>query len=300
MENLNDNEKKVDSVVEAQSKLANNAGKKQKKHILPVGKIDEYPEDENAHIVGSNVFVDGIVFDDKFEYIVHNPIKRFFMDFIWGIGIVLLSIVNALIFGFYVKGKKYSRQVKKSKKGAITVSNHCMGLDCVMACQANCPKMTYLPTLHTTFQLPYVRHIVRWLNAFPIPNTTSGTIKFVKEVDEVLQKGKFVHFFPEASLWPWYDRVRTFKPGAFSFAIRNDVPVLPLVVLFRPRKITRLFLKRPKVSIQILEPMYADPTLKGKAQINELTQRVHDAMQHCVEENNLKYYGKKSTKAHID
>lgn len=300
MEEIENKQKHADAVIEAQSKLANESGKKQKKHIIPVGNVDEYPEDENAHIVGSNTFVEGIVFDDKFEYIVHNPIKRFFMDFIWFTGIALLSIVNALIFGFYVKGKKYARAVKKSKKGAVTISNHCMGLDCVMACQANWPKMTYLPTLHTTFQLPYVRHIVRWLNAFPIPNTTSGTMKFVKEVDEVLQKRKFVHFFPEASLWPWYDRVRKFKPGAFSFAARNEVPILPLVVLFRPRKITRIFFKRPKVSIQILEPIYADPNLKGKAQINDLMNRAHDVMQKCVEENNLKYYGKKSTKAHID
>ncbi|MCI7401717.1 MAG: 1-acyl-sn-glycerol-3-phosphate acyltransferase [Christensenella sp.] len=292
-------QKTKDAIIDQQKSIADNSGKKQKKHIIPVGNIDTYPEDENAHIVGSNTFVDGVVFDDSFEYVIHNPVKRFFMTLLWFTGIALLSIVDTFVFGFYIKGKKHVAKVIKDKKGAITVSNHCVGIDCVMACQANWPKMSYLPTLHTTFQLPYVRHIVHWLNAFPIPNTTSGTIKFVKEVDELLQNKKFVHFFPEASLWPWYDRIRKFKPGAFSFACRNNVPVIAQVVLFRPRKLTK-FLKRPKISIEILEPFYPNPDLKGHAQVNELMQRVHDAMEKKMIENNMKYYGVKSTKAHLD
>lgn len=287
-----------DKLIEAQCKASNAAdssGKKPKKHILPTGNIDVYPEDENAHIVGSNTFLD-VTFDENFEYVVKNPVKRFFMNLLWFTGMALLPIATAFGFGFYVKNKKYIRQVMRSKKGAITVSNHCMMLDCVMVCQANWPKMSYLPTLHTTFQLPYVRHIVHWLNAFPIPNTMAGTKKMISEVDELLKKGRFVHFFAESSMWPWYDRVRKFKPGAFHFACRNEVPVIPMAVLFRPRKLTKIFSKRPLVSIKILEPIYANPELKGKAQTEELTLRAHDMIKECVEQNNLKYYGKLSTK----
>lgn len=286
-----------DSEIQKQKKLANNTNLHldEKKHIIPVGDISEYPEDENAHVIGSNTFLD-IQFDENFEYIIKNPVKRFFANTLWFTGMLFMPIVTGLWCGFRVKGDKYRRQVTLKRSGAVTVSNHVYMMDCVMACQANVPKMTYLPTLHTTFQLPYVRHIVHWLNAFPIPNTTRGMKKFISEVDGLLKKGRLVHFFPEAAMWPYYDDVRNFLPGAFHFAVRNNVPVIPMAIKFRPRKLTKWISKKPLISLEILPPIYPDTTLTTKEATALLTKQAHDAIADCVHKNNLKYYGVESVK----
>lgn len=269
--------------------------KKEKTHIIPVADTIEYPENEDEHMMGSNTFLD-VVFDENFEYIIRNPIKKFFGALLWCIGMTLLPIITFFMYGFKVKNKKYVRRVRKSGSGALTVCNHVHMMDCVMACQANWPKMSYLPTLHTTFQLPYVRHIVHLLNAFPIPNTTRGTKKFIEEMDGLLQRGKFVHFFPEGAMWPWYDKIRTFKPGAFHFAVKNDIPVIPMAIKYRPRKLTKIFSKHPLVSLEVLPPIYPNKELPTKKCVADLTQRVHDAIAQCVEFNNEKYFSKKVSK----
>ena len=243
----------------------------------------------------SNTFLD-VVFDENFEYIIRNPIKKFFGCLLWMFGMTLLPIITFFMYGFKVKNKKYIRRIIKEGSGAITVSNHVHMMDCVMACQANWPKMSYLPTLHTTFQLPYVRHIVHLLNAFPIPNTTAGTKKFIEEMDGLLQRGKFVHFFPEGALWPRYDKIRTFKPGAFHFAVKNNVPVIPLAIKYRPRKLTKIFSTHPLVSIEVLPPVYPNTELPVKKNVYDLTQRAHDAIAQCVEYNNDKYFSPKIKK----
>lgn len=273
----------------------NEKKKKEKTHILPVGDTDEYPENEDEHMIESNTFLD-VVFDENFEYIIKNPVKKFFGCLLWMFGMTLLPIITFFMYGFKVKNKKYIRRIIKSGSGALTVSNHVHIMDCVMACQANWPKMSYLPTLHTTFQLPYVRHIVHLLNAFPIPNTTAGTKKFIEEMDGLLKRGKFVHFFPEGALWPWYNKIRTFKPGAFHFAVKNNVPVIPLAIKYRPRKLTKIFSKRPLVSIEVLPPVYPNTELPAKKSVYDLTQRVHDAIAQCVEFNNDKYFSPKIKK----
>lgn len=290
----------VDPEIQRQKKLANNTNLHldEKKHIIPVGDISEYPADENAHVIGSNTFLD-IQFDENFEYIIKNPVKRFFANTLWFTGMLFMPIVTGFWCGFRVKGDKYRRQVTRKHLGAVTVSNHVYMMDCVMACQANVPKMTYLPTLHTTFQLPYVRHIVHWLNAFPIPNTTRGMKKFISEVDGLLKKGRLVHFFPEAAMWPYYDDVRNFLPGAFHFAVRNNVPIIPMAIKFRPRRITKWITKKPLISLEILPPIYPDTTLPAKEATALLTKQAHDAIADCVHKNNLKYYGVESTKRHL-
>ena len=53
----------------------NEKKKKEKTHILPVGDTDEYPENEDEHMIESNTFLDA-VFDENFEYIIKNTVKK--------------------------------------------------------------------------------------------------------------------------------------------------------------------------------------------------------------------------------
>ena len=54
--------------------------------------------------------------------------------------------------------------------------------------------------------------------------------KFMTSVDQVLQDGHFMLIYPEQSMWWNYKKPKPLKKGGFTFAVRNNVPVLPCFI----------------------------------------------------------------------
>ena len=79
-------------------------------------------------------------------------------------------------------------------------------------------------------------------------------------------------------MWRRYEKVRPFKPGAFRFAVKFNVPVLPLFIEFRqtkPRKVLRL---KEKVVMHILPAVYPEEEGTLRAKSDALLQKVRAAM----------------------
>ena len=55
-------------------------------------------------------------------------------------------------------------------------------------------------------------------------------IEFMKAVDTILQRGDFILIYPEQSMWWNYRKPKPLKNGAFKFATKNDVPVIPIFI----------------------------------------------------------------------
>ncbi|MCI8519854.1 MAG: hypothetical protein HFJ51_07595 [Clostridia bacterium] len=94
-------------------------------------------------------------------------------------------------------------------------------------------KRVYFTTLEDSFKIPFVRHLIKLLRAIPIPKESKNKPYFIKALDKTLKSGDMLHFYPEAALWPYYNKIRNFKTGAFHFAVRNEVPIVPMVFTFR-------------------------------------------------------------------
>ncbi len=72
--------------------------------------------------------------------------------------------------------------------------------------------------------------IMRNCNTLPLSSNLETLKKFIKGTDELLKKGNFVLFYPEQSMWWNYRKPKPLKPGAYKFAARNNVPVLPCFI----------------------------------------------------------------------
>ena len=160
--------------------------------------------------------------------------------------------------------------------GKITVSNHVHPMDCTMNAIANAPKSLYFISIKSNFEIPIIGHIIKLLHAMPIPEKVSEKAKFFNTIRELLNNKKSVHFYPEASLWPYYKKLRKFKNGAFKIAVENNVPVVPMVYKFvKPYGIRKLIKKRPFIELHILKPVYPDVNLPKKESIEELKNTVY-------------------------
>lgn len=103
---------------------------------------------------------------------------------------------------------------------------------------------------------PGIRHLVRLLGGVPIPTTAHAMGAFAQAVRELLERGEVVHLFPEGILAPYYDGVREFHRGAFTFACESQVPVIPFVISYCPVPPERPFHKKPYLHLHVLPPVY--------------------------------------------
>ena len=143
----------------------------------------------------------------------------------------------------------------------------------------NFPNKTFYTSLETNFKIPVVRRIIKLLNAIPIPRDIKYTKKFMESIDTLLQNKKTIHFYPEGSLWPYHDKIRHFKNGAFDFAVRNNVPIVPMVFKYiKPNYISNLIKSKPDIKLVILEPVYPNKLLPKKERIIDLKNRVYNIM----------------------
>ncbi len=72
--------------------------------------------------------------------------------------------------------------------------------------------------------------LMRHCNTLPLSSNRQTLKKFTEAVDQVLKDGHFVLVYPEQSMWWNYRKPKPLKSGAFMFAAKNNVPVLPCFI----------------------------------------------------------------------
>ena len=112
----------------------------------------------------------------------------------------------------------------------------------------------------------------------PLTNTFSETKKFGEYVSSIMEKGGFVHFYPEQALWLQYEQSRPLKKGAFYYACVNNVPIIPIVICFKKKNLS----KHKKVIVQILKPIYPDNNLPERERITKMNNDAQNAYDNAI------------------
>ncbi len=241
-------------------------------------------QDENEHIIDLWEPLEFDI-DENYEYVSKSKIFSLLSNGLYyGIAFPILKILMKIVYDFKIEGKE---NIRNLKEGAVTVSNHVLFLDCAMVGLAYGLKKVYFTTLEGSFKIPFVRKLIKLLRAIPIPESVKNREYFMKAVDNVLKEEKSVHFYPEAALFPYFNKIRHFKNGAFDFAVRNNKQVVPMVITFRePKGIRKIFKKKKDVTLTVLEPIKPPEKGNTKQKIEALKNQVYNEMKNV---NNKKY-----------
>ena len=106
---------------------------------------------------------------------------------------------------------------------------------------------------------------------------------FIRAISDLLRERNIVHVYPEASLWPYCQKIQNKKNGAFDMAVKNQVSVVPCVFTFRePTGIRKLFKRRKDVTLKILKPVYSDSDKYIRQQMEELKEKVAFEMKEAI------------------
>lgn len=240
--------------------------------------IDNIELEENEHIIKNWQPLEFDI-DTEYEYVPSGKIFTIFSNILYyGIAFPVLKLVTKVIYDFKIEGKENIRNIKD---GAISISNHVLFLDCAMVGLACGKKRIYYSTLEDNFKIPFVRKLIKLLRAIPIPTKVENKKYFIKEIERILEDNNVVHFYPEAALHPYCNRLRNFKNGAFEIAIKNKVPIVPMLFTFRePKGFRKIFKKKKDVTLTILNPVnLSEETGSIKEREIRLRNKVYEEME---------------------
>ncbi len=240
----------------------------------------KYPDKTDEHMITVK-HVRDVNFDENYPYVRKNFGYKLVRGLFWlGLHVIAFPLVR-LTHGLKIYGKKNLKKHKKEfKNGCITISNHVFMFDFICVMRAMRPRLGFFPAWKTNLEGPN-GPLIRMAGGIPIPTgNLRGMVKFKYAIESVLESNRWMHFFPEGSMWFYYPDIRPLKKAVFKFAVTYDKPIIPITMSFRKRKgITKLFTKKPSVDLHIGEPLYADKTLKADEAIDKLQSEAYHIMQ---------------------
>lgn len=239
-----------------------------------------YPDRCDEHMLEVNA-TKQVEIDENYPFLLKTFYFKFMRSIYW-LG------VNGIVFwlcrfthGLKIYGKENLKKHKDElKNGAITISNHVFMWDYLCVLKAIRPHLAYFPAWKENLNGGFAPWI-RLSGGIPIPTHSFRAMKkFNEAIEEVLESGKWLHFYPEGSMWTYYPDIRPLKKAVFQYAVKFDKPVIPITLSYRPRTgIFKLFGKKPLVDLHIGEPLYADKSLSKREAAEKMRAEAYHIMQ---------------------
>ncbi len=129
-------------------------------------------------------------------------------------------------------------------------------------------------------------------NTLPLSSNFKTMEKFIAAVDRVLEKNQFVLVYPEQGMWWNYRKPRPLQKGAFTFAARNNKPVLPVFITMEDSDVLDddgFYVQ--EYTAHFCEPIYPDPNKKRAQNSCEMWDKNYEAWKAVYEQT----YGEKLT-----
>ena len=134
--------------------------------------------------------------------------------------------------------------------------------------------------------------LMRHCNTLPLSSIFKTMEKFIAAVDRVLEKNQFVLVYPEQGMWWNYRKPRPLQKGAFTFAARNNKPVLPVFITMEDSDVLDddgFYVQ--EYTVHFCEPIYPDSNKKRAQNACEMRDKNYEAWKSVYEQT----YGEKLT-----
>ena len=262
-------------------------------YVSPFTFTVRYPKVQNEHMISVQKKYSPVL-DENYPYREKTfswKFKNFWLNVLLNLAVIPVTNIR---YAVRVEGRKNLRKYKNElKNGFVSVSNHIAEWDYLALLSAMYPRKAFFPIWSRNMETP-MAPIFKTIGGIPVPLSARGAKKFIQAMDSVLEEKKWLHVYAEGSMWFFYPAVREFQNGAFFFAVRHDVPILPLAISYRePKGLYRLFKKHPNFTVHIGEPLFADKSLPRKESERDLSNRARFSVMNLMgikdEEENRSY-----------
>ena len=130
---------------------------------------------------------------------------------------------------------------------------------------------------------------MRHCNTLPLSSQMSTMKKFMKAVKELLGRGETILIYPEQSMWWNYRKPKPMQDGAFTLAVRNKVPIVPIFITMEDSDVLDgdgFFVQ--EYTVNVLPAIYPDSSLSCAAATKKMKDENYSAWVKTYED----FYGK--------
>lgn len=233
----------------------------------------------------------------NYKYKRTNPINNFFSAILYhGIAKPIIGLF-CVCHGIRVKNRRNLKLLKG--KGAFIYSNH-VSISDVFKFQAEVfffGRRVNILGYSDSLSMPIVRNLTRALGYLPLPlkGDLKNQIALADSMEYYINKRQYVLIYPEAHIWPYYTKVRSFRDGSFNYPAKCNAPVVPVVTTWRKPLIG----KTPRQTLYILKPIFPqeDKTItENKTYLHEETLKAMQEFADSVPQYEyIKYIKKEET-----
>lgn len=112
----------------------------------------------------------------------------------------------------------------------------------------------------------FMKGIIGWLlkyaDTLPLSSSISTMKLLDKAIAEILKNSDFILIYPEQAMWWNYQKPRPYRIGAFKYAAKNNVPVVPIfTTLHKKNKNSELLPNNIRYEVHILPLIYPEKDL---------------------------------------
>lgn len=214
------------------------------------------------------------------------PLHQIMAAYVFYATLLLVTLVDTFLLSLRVVGRGNLRRLPKG--GAFLITNHSLYMDPAIISHTIIPRRTLFSALEGTVQArPFLGNYIRFLGAFPIPEQNS-LLRLVRPLREALRRGWLVHFFPERDL-KWQNlELQPFHPGVFFLAQLLNVPVVPITLVVRHRRLLGIRLGRLSFRVTaVIERPLNPAAFAGsggkRAAAERMAERARQIMQGCID-----------------
>ena len=199
--------------------------------------------------------------------------------------------------GLIKKGELVIKQIngldnfRKVQGGAIITCNHfsvCDNYAVFRAIRNELPKGKNLYKVikegnYTNFKGLF-GFFFRHCNTLPLSSNTATLKKFFVAVKTLLGRGEKILVYPEQSMWWNYRKPRPLKDGAFKFAAKSSVPVIPVFITMEDtEKLDADGFPIQAYIIHFLPAIYPDSNKSEKENVAEMKEKNYNAWKKVYE-----------------
>ena len=126
---------------------------------------------------------------------------------------------------------------------------------------------------------------MRHCNTLPLSSQPATMKKFLRAVKVLLERGETILIYPEQSMWWNYRKPKPMQDGAFSIAVRNKAPVVPIFITMEDSDVPDgdgFFVQ--EYTIHILPAIYPDESLSYVDAKNKMKMENYEAWVKVYEE----------------
>ncbi|MBR5515174.1 MAG: hypothetical protein IKU52_03105 [Clostridia bacterium] len=212
--------------------------------------------------------------DENYVY-VYNSLFKKFTHFFW------YRVVATPIAFLYTKIKFHHKCVGREKlrpfrkTGYFMYGNHTQDIaDPFIPNMINFPKTNYFIVHPNNVSIPVLGKINPSLGALPLPDDIKAYRNFIKAIEYRIMQNHCVVIYPEAHIWPYYTKIRSFKSDSFAYPVKFNTPVFCFTNTYQKSR----FSKEPKIVTYIDGPFYQNEEIPPRQRKEEIRNCIYKAM----------------------